>query len=66
MKLRKIILTILLAIIVALNFTILPVGGPLIWIPISFDIAVILVVFIGCLFAILKVGADSERGGKDE
>lgn len=66
MKLRKILLTILLAIVVAINFTIMPIGGSLIWIPLVIDIAIILGVFLASMWAIFKVGADSERGGKDE
>lgn len=66
MKLRKILLTIVLAIVVAINFTIMPIGGQLIWIPLVIDSAVILGVFLVSMWAIFKVGADSERGGKDE
>jgi hypothetical protein len=66
MKLRKILLTILLAVVVAINFSIMPIGGPLIWVPLVIDIVVILGVFLTSMWAVFKVGADSERGGKDE
>ena len=49
MKLRKILLTIVLAIVVAINFTIIPIGGSLIWVPLVIDIVVILGVFLASM-----------------
>lgn len=66
MKLRKILLTILLAIIVVINFTIMPIGGSLIWIPLIIDVVVVLGVFLTSMWAVFKMGADSERGDKNE